>query len=137
MVFVFPKGAIPVRVGGAVAVQLKVVPATLDVKVQAVEVPPEQIVCTLLILVTVGAGFTVMVCVPLIPGQPLAVGVMEMVTIPCVVKLFIKVQEGIFPVPDVANPVTDPVVEAVQANVVPLTVDVNATDVVFFPEHSA
>ena len=78
-----------------------------------------------------------MVCVPLIPGQPLAVGVMEMVTIPCVVKLFIKVQEGIFPVPDVANPVTDPVVEAVQANVVPLTVDVNATDVVFFPEHSA
>ena len=42
----------------AVAVQAKVVPATPEVRVTSVVLPPEQMVCDKGELVTVGFGFT-------------------------------------------------------------------------------
>ena len=49
--------------------QLKVAPATPDVKVTADEVEPEQIVCDIGLFVIVGVGFTVTVSVKVLPTQ--------------------------------------------------------------------
>lgn len=56
-----PDAVNPVVPAVAVADQLKVDPTTLAVKVTAVVVPPEQIVCVRGVLVTDGRGFTVTV----------------------------------------------------------------------------
>jgi hypothetical protein len=56
-----PEAVSPVVPVVAVAVQLKVEPATLADKVTATEVPPEQIDWVKGVLVTAGRGFTVMV----------------------------------------------------------------------------
>lgn len=64
--------------------------------------------------VIVGVGFTITVAVVDGPAQPLAVGVIVYVTVCCTSVLFIGVPL-IFPVPELARPVTFTVLFLVQA----------------------
>lgn len=100
------------------AVQLKVVPVTLLLKEMAV-VLPEQIVCAVGVAVAAGIGFTVMVTVIGVPGQPFADGVMVYVAVPgdapvvesvCAIEL-----------PDAAVAPVTPLCVTVQLYVVPVT----------------
>ena len=59
----------------AVAVQVKVAPITLDVRVTSVVLVPEQTVWVIGVLLTVGAGSTVIVTVCGVPAQLPAVDV--------------------------------------------------------------
>ncbi|MBK7556992.1 MAG: hypothetical protein IPI54_01145 [Chitinophagaceae bacterium] len=52
-----------------------------------------------------GVGFTVMVNVSGIPGQPDADGVTVIDAVTCVLPVLIAVKEGIFPLPFAASPI--------------------------------
>ena len=74
--------------------------------------------------VTLGPGFTVIVYVFGVPGQPLALGVTVMVAVTGSAELFVAENEGVFPVPLAARPIEG--VEFVHVKVVPGVVLVNA-----------
>jgi hypothetical protein len=64
-----PLGVNPEIPAEAVAVQVNVVDGTFEVKVTAVVVPPEQIVCCIGEFETIGDGFTVIVYSAVGPSQ--------------------------------------------------------------------
>jgi hypothetical protein len=119
----------PVSVPELVAtVQLNVEPATLlDNTIPVTS--PEHIIGAAGVAVAVGVGLTVMVTVIGAPGQVLAVGVIVYVAVCATVEVLVKVWAIVEPDP-AAAPVNDPLVETVQANVVPATGLVNAIEVV-------
>ena len=82
----------------------------------------------------IGNGFTVIVKVVLVPTHPFLLGVTVMVAVIGVIPGFAATNDKIFPVPLPANPIE--VLLFVQLNVVPVTVPVNTTDVVFTFLHS-
>jgi hypothetical protein len=88
----------------ALLVQLYVVPLTALVKATGVVLWPEHSVWFAIVF-TPGVGFTVMVNVCAVPGQPLAVGVTVTVAATGEVVVFVAVNEAIFPVPDAARPI--------------------------------
>ena len=72
--FPLPLTVKPVRLPPVLAVQLKVVPAVVEVNVTAVLEAALQIVCGVT-GVTLGSGFTVIVSLAAGPAHPEAVGV--------------------------------------------------------------
>lgn len=85
----------PVSVAGfAVAVQEKVAPETFEVNVTKLVGLPEQTDWVSGLLLTDGFGLTVITWVMGVPVQPLAVGVMVMVTVPGELVLLVNVHEG-------------------------------------------
>ena len=85
----------PVSVAGlAVAVQEKVAPETFEVNVTKLVGLPEQTDWVSGLLLTDGLGLTVITWVMGVPVQPLAVGVMVMVTVPGELVLLVNVHEG-------------------------------------------
>ena len=57
-------------VDDAVAIQVKVVPATFESKLTFAEVAPEQMVCDIGALITCGIGFTVTIWLAVGPVHP-------------------------------------------------------------------
>ena len=98
-------------------------PGVVLVKLEAAIVTPLQ---TELFAgtVTFGPGFTVIVYVFGVPGQPLALGVTVIVAVTGSAELFVAENEGVFPVPLATRPIEG--VEFVQVKVVPGVVLVNA-----------
>ena len=80
------------------------VPATAPVKVTAAVVAPLHNVCGVT-AATVGAGFTVIVKVTGVPGQPFAVGVTVTVEEIGAVPVLTAVKLPILPVPEAPRPV--------------------------------
>ncbi len=111
-----PAGVKPVRVGGmAVAVHVKVAPATLDVSVTGVEGLFEQTDWFSGELVTVGFGLTIICALMAWPWHPLAVGTMVILTVPDVLPGFVSVHPGMgLAVPVAVKPVIPPVAVALQ-----------------------
>ena len=66
----------------------------------------------------------------IVPVQPLAVGVIVIVTVPGMVSEFVSVIAGIVLVPLAVKPVIPVLATAVQAKVVPGTAEVRVTEVV-------
>ena len=87
----------------------------------------------LLMLFTVGAGFTVMVKELVGPVQPLAVGVTVTVAITGALPVLVAVKEAMFPLPEAARPMEASLF--VHAKVVPVTVLVKFTAVVLALPH--
>ena len=73
-------------------------------KVMAVVEAPAQSVW-LATVFTVGRGFTVMVNVVGVPGQPFAVGVTVMVAVVAIVPGLVAVNEAMLPTPVTPNPI--------------------------------
>jgi hypothetical protein len=122
----------PVIPVGCVAVQLKVTPGVVLLKVIKAELLSEQMDCGTGENTTDGLGFTVMVKVPAGIGQPLAVAITEIVLTIALVPEFVGVNEGIEPVPvNADNPIAG--LELVHVYVVPVTVFVNGIAVVAIP----
>jgi hypothetical protein len=118
---------------GVLLVQLKIVPATVPVKVTAAVADPLHSVW-LATPATVAVGLTVIVNVIAAPVQPLALGVTVIVPLIGAAVALVAVKLGILPVPDAANPIA--VLELVQANVVPAVRLVKFTAAVAWPAHS-
>jgi hypothetical protein len=102
-----PLAVNPVKEAGtALATQVNVVPATLEVRFTGAVEPAEHIVCDKGVFVTDGFGLTVITCVIGVPTQLLAVGVMVIVTVPAVLLGLVNTHDGIVPeVPLAAAPV--------------------------------
>jgi hypothetical protein len=86
---------------------------------------------TLLIALTLGVGYTVMVKENGVPVHPLAVGVTVIVATTLVVPALVAVKDGIFPVPLAASPMDG--VLLTHAKVVPATGPVSVTSDVVEP----
>jgi len=108
-------------------VQLNTVPVTAPVKLMAAVGAPVHNVWFATAF-TLGPGFTVMVNVMGVPGQPLAVGVTVMVLVTGAVPALVAVKAGIFPTPLPPKPMD--VLLFVQLNTVPVTVPAKFTAVV-------
>ena len=115
-IFPVPLAARPIAV--LELVHAKVVPVTALVKVAAGTAAPAQRV-EFAGTVTAGVGFTVMVYVEGVPGQPLAVGVTVIVAVIGAVPALVAVKAGVLPVPLAARPIA--ALELVHAKVVPAT----------------
>ena len=118
------------------AVQVNVVPATVEFNATLV-VPPLQIVCDEGVAEPTGVGLTVISTVNAAPGQPLADGVTVYLTTPAVVPVLVSVCAIVIPqaAAQLLKPVMVPpdgavCITAIQVNVVPATVEFNATLVV-------
>ena len=113
--------------------EVKVVPAVVEVNVTAVLVAALQMVCGATAF-TFGNGFTVTVSFAAGPVHPAAVGVITYTTIPGVVLGSVSVCGGIL---DVAPPAVNPVMpfglEPAQLNVAPATFEVKEILVVEVP----
>ncbi len=137
-IFPDPFSVNPVTAGEeGVAVQVKLtLPATLELKATAAEGLPEQIDWDAGAAITVGAGFTVMACVALLPGQVPADGVTVYVTTPGDVSVLLMVMTGmVAPVPE-AMKLDIPAggtAEAVHEKVALATLDVRVMAVVEVP----
>ena len=83
---------------------------------------------------TVGVGFTVIVNVVDVPGQPLAEVLIVMVAVIGALVLLIAENDPMLPVPEAARPIDG--VLFVQLNVVPATPPLNATTFVVAPLHN-
>ena len=104
----------PVVKAGTVAVQAKVTPVVVLLKVTKTELFPVQMVCGVGEKVTEGDGLTVIVKVSVAPEQPLAVAITDIVEVIATLPAFVAVNTGISPVPLVAvNPIRE--LEFVQA----------------------
>lgn len=120
-IFPEPDAGIPLVV--LLFVQSKVVPATgLDKVMAGLLAPLHRVI--FVIGFTMVVGLTVMVKVLTGPTHPAAVGVMLMVDVIGVVPGLVAVNDGIFPLPDVANPMA--ALLLVQVYVVPATLLPNA-----------
>jgi len=113
-------------------VQAYVVPATGPVKFTAIVAAPLHNVWSAT-LSTVGVGFTVMVKVSGVPGQPFAVGVTVTVDVTGALPVLVAVKVAILPLPEPAKPMDASLL--VQAYVVPATGFVKLTAVVVAPLH--
>jgi len=83
---------------------------------------------------TSGIGFTVMVKLCAVPGQPLAVGVTVMVAVMGALVVLVAVNTGIFPVPLAARPIA--VLLLVQLKLVLLTAPVKLMALVVAALHN-
>ncbi len=101
---VVPLLAAPVIPKGALQVQLKLTPGVVDVKLTAVDVNPEQMVCLDRENWILGDGFTVMVKLEGKPLHKFPRGVTVMVAVTGVVPILMGIKAGILPVPFAANP---------------------------------
>jgi hypothetical protein len=127
-IVVVPLVVTPVIPTGCVAVQLKVTPGVVLLKVIKAELLSEQMDCASAENTTDGLGLTVMVNVCAGIGQPLAVAITEIVAVIGAVPLFTGVNTGMFVFPFAPNPIAE--LELVHAYVVPVTVFVKGiTDV--------
>jgi hypothetical protein len=127
---IFPD-PLPARpMDGVELTHVKVVPATGPPRVTIVVAAPLQY-ATLLIALTVGVGYTVMVKENGVPTHPLAVGVTVIVATTVTLPALVAVNEGIFPVPLAASPMDG--VELTHAKVVPATGPVRVTSDVVEP----
>ena len=97
-----PEAARPID--GVLFVQLNVVPATPPLNATTFVVAPLHNVW-LLTALTVGVGFTVMVKVVELPGQPLADVLTVMVAVIGALVLLIAVNDPMLPVPEAAKPI--------------------------------
>ena len=84
-------------------VHVNVPPAGALVNTDAGMLPPLQIVM-FAGTVTVGVGFTVIVYVFGVPGQPATVGVTVIVEVIAAAVKLVAVNDGVFPVPEAPNP---------------------------------
>jgi hypothetical protein len=129
-----PFAAMPVTATVLSLVQLNVAPLTVALKSIWVIVVPEQIVCDDgVVTAAPGVGFTITVVVIGVPLQPFAVGVILNVTVTGAVEVLIKVPL-ILPDPLAVIPVTEAVLFLVQLKVVPLMLLVSVTGVIVTPE---
>jgi hypothetical protein len=131
-------GILPVPVAakpilGVLLVQLKVVPATVPVKVTADVAPPLHITW-LTGWFTDGVGYIVSIAIIDGPLQPLMLGVIVNVTITGVFTVVVKVPE-ILPVPLAAIPVAATTLSLVQLYTVPATKPVRFMVAIGAPEH--
>jgi hypothetical protein len=126
-----PDAARPILV--VLFVQLNVVPGVRLVKFTAVVAAPAHS-DWFATAATTGVGFTVIVNVTGVPGQPLAVGVTVIVAVIGNAVLFVAVKLEILPVPLAARPIL--VLLFVQLYVVPATAPVKVTAVVVAPLHN-
>lgn len=131
-IFPVPEAAKPIL--GVLFVQLYVtVPVVGLLKVMAVVDCPAHSVWLATVLTT-AVGFTVIVNVMAVPGQPAATGVTVMVAVTGALVVFVAVKLAIFPVPEAASPMLG--VLFVQLNTVPATGLVKVTAVVAAPLHT-
>ena len=131
-------GILPVPVAakpilGVVLVQLKVVPATVPVKVTADVAPPLH-TTWLTGWFTDGVGYIVSIAIIDGPLQPLMLGVIVNVTTTGVFTVVVKVPE-ILPVPLAAIPVAATTLSLVQLYTVPATKPVRFIVAIGAPEH--
>jgi hypothetical protein len=130
-----PLAAKPDKLPPLLAVQLKVVPAVVELNVMAVLVPALHMVCGATAF-TFGNGLAVIVSLAAIPTQPPAVGVITYTTIPGDVLGLVRVCEGMEEVAPLAvNPVMPFGLEPVQLKVAPATFDESEMPVVAVPLH--
>jgi hypothetical protein len=113
LIFPEPLAAIPVTATVLFLVQLYVVPATLPLNTIDEIEPAEQMVCDDGVVTAFGIGFTIIVAVIGVPGQPAAVGVMVNVTVTGDVVVLVSMPL-ILPEPLAAIPVTATVLFLVQ-----------------------
>lgn len=123
-----PEAARPME--GVLFTQLKVVPATGPSTVMSVEVLLLQTVLLVMVF-TVGVGYTVMVKEMEGPGQLLAFGVMVIVATWLVVPVLVAVKLGMSPVPVARSPMDG--LSFTHEKVVPATGPVTWTMVVVAP----
>ena len=106
----------PRPIDGVVLVQLKVVPGTELVKINAPAVPPLHTV-VLGDTVATGVGDTLIVKDLTAPGQPANIGVTAITDVAVTVPVLTAVNAAMLPEPDAASPID--VLEFVQLKVVP------------------
>jgi hypothetical protein len=128
-----PLAAIPVTLAMLSLVHANVVPATLPVNTIVVMVLPLHIVWVDGVAMALGVGLTNTVAVIGVPGQPFAVGVIVNVTVTGVNVVLVNVPV-ILPEPLAVIPVTVAVLFLVQLKVVPATLPVNTIGVIAKPE---
>jgi hypothetical protein len=129
-----PLAAIPVIVTVLFLVQLKVTPVVVLESTIVVIVAAEQMVWADGVATATGVGFTSMVAVIGVPGQPFAVGVIVNVTVTGALVIFVKTPL-MFPEPLAAIPVTVALLSLVQLKVTPEVVLERAIVVIVAEEH--
>lgn len=129
---ILPTPVAPRPVAVLLFAQSKVVPVTGPVKFTAVVAAPLHNVW-LVMLSTLGVGFTVISNVTGVPVQPLAVGVTVTVDVIGAVPVLVAAKAAILPIPLAASPVL--VLLFVQLKVVPVTALVKLIAVVVAPLH--
>jgi hypothetical protein len=120
-----PLAAIPVTVTVLFLVQLYTVPTTLPVSAIVVIAEPEQIVWLDGVATAFGIGFTMIVAVIGVPGQPLATGVIVKVTVTAALVKLVNAAAGTLPAPLAGRPVTVALLSLTQLYTVPATAPVN------------